>query len=64
MIHTVFDAEVIEGQLNILLERSDDDYPHYSRLGLLSITPHYLIAMIRQHRNGELLNQIIWDEEE
>ncbi len=64
MIHTVFDAEVIEGELSIVLERYDDDYPHYSRLGVLSIAQHYLISMLKNYRDGDLLAHIVWANEE
>ena len=66
MIHTVLDAAVIDGELNIVLEGPDSDHPHLNRLGVLGIAQHYLIAMIKNYRDGDLLNHIIWtnDEEE
>ena len=66
MIHTVFDAAVIDVELNIVLEGPDGDHPHLNRLGVLGIARHYLITMIKNYRDGDLLNHIIWanDEEE
>ena len=64
MIRTMLSAEVIDGELNILLQEHDDDDPHLSRLGVLRIVEHYLITMIENYRNGDLLDDIVWDEEE
>ena len=64
MIHEVIDAEHFENSVHLLVQEHQEDYPHSSRLGVLTITQGYLIEILKNYRNGDLLDDIVWDEEE
>jgi len=64
MIHEVFAARVIDGELSIVLEGPDGDHPYHNRLGVLGIAQHYLISMLKNYRDGDLLAHIVWANEE
>jgi len=64
MIHEIIDAEHFENSVHLLVQEHQEDHPHLSRLGVLTITQGYLITMLKNYRNGDLLSDIVWDEEE
>jgi len=64
MIHEVIDAQFINGSVHLLVQEFEENYPYPSRLGMLAITQGYLSEMLKNYRNGDLLNDIVWDEEE
>jgi len=64
MIHEIIDAQFSNGSVHLLVQEFEDNHPYPSRLGMLTITQGYLIAMLKNYRNGDLLSDIVWDEEE
>ena len=63
----VLNAQLIDGEVHLLVQEFDaytGGPPYLSRLGTLTITQGYLIEMLKNYRNGDLLSDIVWDEEE
>lgn len=64
MTHEVIDAQFSNGSVHLLVQEFEDNYPYPSRLGMLTITQGYLSEMLKNYRKGDLLSDIVWDEEE
>ena len=60
----VINAQLIDREVHLLVQEFDAGPPYLSRLGTLTITQGYLIEMLKNYRNGDLLSDIVWDEEE
>ena len=64
MKYEIIDAQFIDRAVHLLVQEFEDEHPYASRLGVLTITQGYLIEMLYKYRNGDLLDDIVWDEEE
>ena len=64
MIHEVINAQFINGSVHLLVQEFEENYPYPSRLGMLTITQGYLIEMLSNYRNGDLLEHIVWNNDE
>lgn len=64
MTHEVIDAQLIDRAVHLLVQEFEEEHPYSSRLGVLTITQGYLIEILKNYRNGDLLDDIVWDEEE
>lgn len=65
MIHEVRHMEIMDGACWVIVEQDDpeQDYPA-SRQGVLIIAQHYLLTMLNEYRNGDLLEHIVWNNDE
>ena len=64
MTYEVINAEFFERMVRLVVQEFEEEYPYASRIGVLDITQGYLIEMLKNYRNGDLLSDIVWDEEE
>ena len=64
MTYEVINAEFFGRMVHLVVQEFEEEYPYASRIGVLAITQGYLIEMLKNYRNGDLLSDIVWDEEE
>jgi hypothetical protein len=57
--------EIRDGACWVIVEQDDPEQDYLaSRQGLLLIDMHYLTTMLSEYRNGDLLEYIVWNNDE
>jgi hypothetical protein len=57
--------EIIDGECWVIVEEDDPELDYLaSRQGVLIIARHYLLTMLNEYRNGDLLEHIVWNNDE
>ena len=65
MIHEVRHREIMDGACWVIVEQDDPGQDYLaSRQGVLIIAQHYLLRMLNEYRNGDLLEHIVWNNDE
>jgi len=65
MIHEIRHMEIRDGACWVIVEQDDPEQDYLaSRQGLLLIDMHYLTTMLSEYRNGDLLEYIVWNNDE
>ena len=65
MIHEVRHMEIRDGACWVIVEQDDPKLDYLaSRQGVLIIAQHYLLKMLNEYRNGDLLEHIVWNNDE
>jgi hypothetical protein len=57
--------EIIDRECWVIVEEDDPELDYLaSRQGVLIIARHYLLTMLNEYRNGDLLEHIVWNNDE
>ena len=65
MIHEIRHMEIRDGACWVIVEQDDPEQDCLaSRQGVLIIAQHYLLKMLNEYRNGDLLEHIVWNSDE